>query len=125
MLAVLSPPFKVQSQRNHHNDHIIIIVSGTSGFYISKNVPTINFDLTATTITMGNASDQPHQSSGSADWDISNLPTDFPRDGKVIPFFQHNLIGLGPICNTDCKVIFTKNNVIIYDQTESPILMGW
>ena len=42
-----------------------------------------------------------------------------------MPSFQHTLIGLGPICDTNCKVIFTKNNVIIYDQGGSPILTGW
>ena len=34
-------------------------------------------------------------------------------------------VGFGPIYNADCKVIFTKNNVIIYDQGGSPILTGW
>ena len=42
-----------------------------------------------------------------------------------MPSFHHTLIGLENICNADCKVIFTKNNVIIYDQGESPILTGW
>ena len=42
-----------------------------------------------------------------------------------MPSFHHNLIGLGPICDADCKVIFTKNNVILYEQGGSPILTGW
>ena len=43
-----------------------------------------------------------------------------------MPSFHHTLIVLGPICDADdCKVIFTKNNVILYDQIESPILTGW
>ena len=42
-----------------------------------------------------------------------------------MPSFHHTLIGLGPICDADCKVIFTKNNVIIYDQGGPPILTGW
>ena len=42
-----------------------------------------------------------------------------------MPSFHHTLIGLIPICDSYCKVIFTKNNVIIYDQRESPILTGW
>ena len=74
---------------------------------------------------MGTASGETHQSSGSADLVILNLPPEFPLTGKVMPSFHHTLIGLGPIYDADCKVIFTINNVIIYDQRESPILMGW
>ena len=43
----------------------------------------------------------------------------------VVDCTQHTLIGLGRICDFYCKVIFTKNNVIIHDQSESPILTGW
>ena len=39
--------------------------------------------------------------------------------------YQLRQEGLGPICDANCKVIFTKNNVIIYDQGGSPILTGW
>ena len=74
---------------------------------------------------MGAASDQSHQSSGSADLVIPNLPTDFPRAGKVMPYFQHTMISLRLILNTDCKVIFTKNNVIIYYQSKSLIFTRW
>ena len=42
-----------------------------------------------------------------------------------MPYFHNTLIGLRPICDADYKVIFTKNNVIIYDQSESLILTGW
>ena len=42
-----------------------------------------------------------------------------------MPYFHHTLIGLRHICDANCKVIFTKNNVIIYDQSKSLILTGW
>ena len=42
-----------------------------------------------------------------------------------MPSFHYTLIGLGPICDAYCKVTFTKNNVILYDQGGSPILTGW
>ena len=70
------------------------------------------------------ASGQPHQYSGAADLGLPNLPPDFLQAGKVMPSFYHTLIGIGPIYNADCKVTFTKNNVIIYDQGGSPILTG-
>ena len=88
-------------------------------------MPTINFDPTAPKITVGTASVQPHQSSGAADLDIPNLTPDFPRAGKVMPYFHHTLICIAPIYDVECKVTFTKQNVIIYDQEGSPILTGW
>ena len=42
-----------------------------------------------------------------------------------MPSFHHTLIGLGNIYDAECKVTFTKHNVIIYDQGGSPILTGW
>ena len=42
-----------------------------------------------------------------------------------MPSFHHTLICLVPICDANCKVTFTKNNVIIYDQGGSPILTVW
>ena len=56
---------------------------------------------------------------------LPNLLPDFPRAGKVVPSLHHTFIGLGPICDANCKVIFTKNNVIIYDQGGLLILTGW
>ena len=39
--------------------------------------------------------------------------------------FHHTIIGLAPICDAECKVIFTKHNFIIYYQEGSPILTVW
>ena len=79
MLAVAPhpPPLKAQSPRNHEY-HTTIVDSGTSGFYFSKYVPTINVDPTTPKITVGTASGQPHQSSCAADLGLPNLPPDFP-----------------------------------------------
>ena len=118
------PPSKLQHLCSR-KDFTDIVDSGASGLYFSKNAPVINFDLTATTVTVGTASCQPHQSSGAADLGLPNLPTCFPLSGKVVPSFKHTLIGLGPMWNANCKVFFTKGEVIIYDPTNSPILAGW
>ena len=120
-----SPPYIKAQRLLNHEDHTSIVDSGASGFYFSKNAPTINFDPTAPKITVGTTSGQTHQSSGASNLGLPNLPPDFPRAGKVMTSFHHTLIGLGPIYNADCKVIFTKNNVIVYDQGGSLILTGW
>ena len=90
------PPLKVQSLHKN-KDHTDIIDSGASGFYISKNAPTINFDPTAPKIIVGTASSQLQQSSGAAKLVIPNLPLDFTRASKVMSSFHYSLIGLGPI----------------------------
>ena len=77
MSSVSPPPIKAQIPRNHKG-HTAIIDSGVSGFYFSKNAPTINFDLTAPNITVGTTSVQPNQSSGASNLGIPNLPPDFP-----------------------------------------------
>ena len=85
----------------------------------------INFDPTAPTVTVGTASGQPHQSSVAANFSRPDLPTDFPRSGKVVPSFKHTLIGFGTMCDADFKFVFTKVGVVIYDPTNLPILAGW
>ena len=85
----------------------------------------INFDPTAPTVTVDIASGQPHQYSGADNLGLPKLPNDFPQLGKVIPLFKHTLIGLGPMGNSDCKVIFAKGEVVIYNPTNSPIPAGW
>ena len=45
--------------------------------------------------------------------------------GHIISGFTHNLFGIGNLCNKDCKVLFTKKSVIIYDSNNQPFLKGW
>ena len=85
----------------------------------------INFDPTTPTVTVCTASGQPHQYGGTEDLGLPNLPTYFSLSDKVTPSFKHTLIGIGPMCNADCKVVFTKGEVIIYYLTNSPIITGW
>jgi hypothetical protein len=56
---------------------------------------------------------------------IPNLPRDFPRTGHVMPEFQETLLGIGPICDAGCTVLFSDTDVIIHDKKGNPILSGW
>ena len=38
---------------------------------------------------------------------------------------QENLVGVGPMCDANCTVIFKKHVVIIYIPTDTPIITGW
>jgi hypothetical protein len=42
-----------------------------------------------------------------------------------MPSFKHTLLGIGKICDADCKVVFTKEAVVVYNAQQQPILSGW
>ena len=39
--------------------------------------------------------------------------------------FRHNLLEIGNLCDKDCRVVFTKRSVVIYNKTNRPFLTGW
>ena len=43
----------------------------------------------------------------------------------IIPGFQHSLLGIDIMCDKDCRVLFTKRRVVIYDKRSKPFLTGW
>ena len=45
--------------------------------------------------------------------------------GHIMPGFRHNLLGIGNLYDKDCRVVFTKRSVVIYDKTNKPFLTGW
>ena len=42
-----------------------------------------------------------------------------------MPGFRHTLIGVGPLCDADCNVTFTREAVIVRDKLGTPVLTGW
>ena len=42
-----------------------------------------------------------------------------------MPSFKHTLVGLGPICDADCIVQFSKRDVTVFSPEGTPILTGW
>jgi len=51
-----------------------------------------------------------------------NLPS---QNTKTMPSFQHNLMGIGKLCNNDCKVVFDKTAVTVFAQDGTTLLKGW
>ena len=56
---------------------------------------------------------------------IPQLAADLPTTGYIMPSFTNTIIGIGPICDADCKVLFTKNNVVVISPEGKTILTGW
>ena len=42
-----------------------------------------------------------------------------------MPNFHHNLMGIGKLCNHNCRVLFEKISVTVFSQDNSVILRGW
>ena len=83
-----------------------------------------NIDLTAPKVYVGTATGDRKESSASADIGLSTLPPG-SKAGHIMPSFAHSLVGIGPICDADCKVLFSKHDVIVYNKDHKPILRGW
>ena len=42
-----------------------------------------------------------------------------------MPGFHHTLIGVGPLCDSNCTVTFRREAVIVRDNQGTPVLIGW
>ena len=42
-----------------------------------------------------------------------------------MPGFHHNLMGISEFCDADCKLLFTKTNITIFDNKGEPVITGW
>ena len=102
-----------------------MVDSGANGFYYSPDAPVDGIDTDAPPIVVGTASGQRQLSSAAANHQIPNLPDEFPRGGHVMPPFTHTLIGVGPMCNVGCTVTFTKDAVVVRDEKDKAIIVGW
>ena len=80
-------------------------------------------DAQAPTIRVGTVTGQPQVSAASCELPIEGIPTGM--FDHIIPSFRYNLLGIGVLCEKDCKVLFTKRSVIIYDRDNKPFLTGW
>ena len=99
-----------------------IVDSGASDLYLVRDAPLDGFNPNSPKVRVETATGQVQQSSGTAKLALTNLPYEYTKTGKVIPSFKHTLLGLGIIFDTDCKVVFTKGAVLIYDTVCTPII---
>ena len=98
--------------------------TGASDIYLTPNAPVINIDTSAPKVRVGTATGAPQLSAGTGEVNLSQLPAEC-RTGQIMPTFAHNLMGIGPLCDANCKVLFTADDVTVYDRHSKPILRGW
>ena len=53
-----------------------------------------------------------------------NLPIPVTK-GHLIPNFHHNLMGIGPLCDHGCRILFEKIYVTVFTKDDTSILHVW
>ena len=70
-------------------------------------------DTTGKHIRVGTANGQVANSTAMATPPIPQVKSDLPTKGYIMPTFTNTLIGVGPICDADCTVVFKKEGVTL------------
>ena len=73
---------------------------------------------------MDTATGQVQKYIGTGILGLPHLPADLPRTRHTMPSFKHILIDIGSICDADCKVVFAKQYVVVYDPQQQPFTTG-
>ena len=42
-----------------------------------------------------------------------------------MPNFHHNLMGIGPLCNHRCRIVFEQSQVTVFSKDSTEMLRGW
>jgi hypothetical protein len=104
--------------------HTGIANSGASSFYFAPGAPVTDLKHKAPTVDVHVANGRPKRSVASATLaSATSIPPAVMQD-HVMPSFPHNLIGLGPFADLDCRIIFTKTAVSVIHPDGHTILQG-
>ena len=101
-----------QNKQQEHilpQQHTRIVDSGSTYLYIAPTAPHGLKDTSAATIKVGKANGQVESSAAKATIHIPQLASAFHTKGYIIQSFNSTLIGVGPICDANCTVVFKKN----------------
>ena len=73
----------------------------------------------AAKIRVGTASGHAEESPASCELTLPNIPPGL--FGHIMNGFQHNLVGIGSMCDKGCRVLFTEHAVVIYDKEKKNV----
>ena len=102
-----------------------IVDSGATHLYISPSAPHGPPESRAAKISLGTANGQVENSSAKATLPIPQLASDFHTMEYIMPYFTNTLVGVGPICDSDCTVVFTKQDVTLLSPKGKAIQTDW
>ena len=100
----------------------MIADTGASGIYLTPWAPCANVNPGAVAILVGATGGSPHRSSASCNVSLPKLPH---VRGHIMPNFHHNLMGVGPLCDHNCRVLFERKAATVFSKDGNVFLCGW
>ena len=98
--------------------------SGATHIYIAPNASYEKMDTTGKQIRVGTENVQIASSTAMATLPIPQVNADFPTKGSIMPTFTNTLIGVGPIFDANCTVVFKNKMLQYYHQKGSLLSKG-
>ena len=102
--------------------HTDILDSVATHLYIAPYVPHGTPDTIAATISVDTANGKVEKLPAKATLPIPQLASEFPTTEDIIPSFTNTPIGVGPICDADCTVVFTKKDLTVLSPKGKEVL---
>ena len=95
---------------------------GARLIYLTPKALCANINPKAPKVLVGTSGGPLHQSLASCNLLHTNLPV---TSGNIIPQFYHNLMGIRPLYDHGCRVVFEKKSVTVYLWDDDVLLRGW
>ena len=117
-----------QNENQEHTppqQHTGIVDSGTMHLYIAPTAPHGLPDNSAATIKVRTANGQVETLSEKSTLPIHQLAADVTTTRYIMPYFTNTFIGVEPICDANCTVVFKKKDVTVFSPESKIILTGW
>ena len=95
---------------------------GAYHIYIDPSAPDGPPDTITKIVRFGTDTGQIQHSLAIAYLPIPQLANGLPTTGKIMPNFTNTVIGVGPIYDAECTVLFTNQDVMVSSPTGEPIL---
>ena len=92
---------------------------GGRSIYLTPKAPCANINPNSLKVLTSTADGLPHQSSALCNLLHTNLRV---TSGHIIPQFHHKLMGIGPLCDHICRVLFEKKPVTVYSRDNNVLL---
>ena len=119
------PKIYEENENSLPQQHMGIVDSVATHLYVATNAPHGSLDTSAATIKVGTSNGQVATSVSKANLSIPQLAAYFLTTGYIIPAFTNTLIGVVPIYDASCNVLFKKKNKTVLSPEGKPILQEW
>ena len=123
-----SPTLTYMTTLDEKQEHILpqqhtgIVYSGATHLYITPSAPYGPPDTSSTNFCVGTENGQVEKSPAKATLPIPQLAAYFHTMGYIVTSFTNPLICVGPICDADCTVVFTKKDVTVLSPKGKEVL---